>query len=315
MTFWKSKSPPPPKPNTLLPESNANILSRLTFWWAESLMSLGYKRPLEKDDLYVLNDARIAKNVVGNFEKSWEKEYTRKDGKSPSLLRALNNTFGLKFWISGIYRFISDMLLVTSPLILQLILKFAQKSWDNQKNLEEAPKSSIGFWFATILFVMQMTSTVFMNLYFYNSMETGFLIRTALITAIYRKAMMLSGKARNIFTTGKITNLMSTDTTRIDFFCGFFHMAWAAPLQLCVTLGLLIRNLGPSALSGFAIMIIMSPFQRKVMRSLANTRTKAAKITDERVKLTQEVLQGIRVIKYYAWEESFLDALNKLRDK
>jgi hypothetical protein len=123
MTFWKSKPPPPPKPDTLIPESNANIFSRLTFWWAGNLMSLGYKRPLEKEDLYILNDERLAKNVTSNFEKSWEKELTRKDGKPPSLLRALNHTFGFKFWIAGICRLLSDTLQVTSPLVLQVCIK------------------------------------------------------------------------------------------------------------------------------------------------------------------------------------------------
>lgn len=53
---------------------------------------------------------------------------------------------------------------------------------------------------------------------------------------------------------GKITNLMSTDTTRIDFLCGYFHIIWAAPVEILIGLGLLIRNLGVSGLAGFAIM-------------------------------------------------------------
>jgi ATP-binding cassette subfamily C (CFTR/MRP) protein 1 len=180
---------------------------------------------------------------------------------------------------------------------------------------EASPTPYMGYLLTVILFVMQMGSTFFINYYFYYSMETGFLIRTALITKIYRKAMMLSGKARSMFTTGKVTNIMSTDTTRLDFSCAFFHVAWAAPVQLCIALGLLINYLGVSALAGFALLVIVGPLQGKVMKTLAKTREKAAKITDDRVKLTQEVLQGIRVIKYYAWEESFLDSLNKLRDK
>ncbi|CAG8752395.1 3801_t:CDS:2, partial [Acaulospora colombiana] len=60
---------------------------------------------------------------------------------------------------------------------------------------------------------------------------------------------------------------------------------------------------------------IAGPLQGRVMASLANIRRKAQKVTDERVKLTQEILQGIRVIKYYAWEDSFLENLNKLREK
>ncbi|CAI2164333.1 9655_t:CDS:10 [Funneliformis geosporum] len=315
MTFWKSKTLPSPKSNTLIPEANANVISKLIFWWAGNIMRIGYKRPLEKDDLYVLNDPKQAKNVTDEFEKSWEKECTRSDGKNPSLLRALNRTFGFKFWISGIYRFLSDTLQVASPLFVQLLLKFAQESWMNKDNREASPNSSTGFLYTVIIFVLQMGSTFFVNLYFYSSMEVGFLVRTAMITAIYRKAMVLSGKARNAFTTGKITNLMSTDTTRLDFVSGYFHVLWAAPIQLCIALGILIKYLGPSALAGFGFLFIMTPFQGKVMRTLGKTRSKAAKITDERVKITQEVLQGIRVIKYYAWEESFLETLNNLRDK
>lgn len=194
-------------------------------------------------------------------------------------------------------------------------MQFTQESWMTKGTNEASPKPYMGYLLSVILFIMQMGSTLFVNYYFYYSMEIGVLIRTALITAIYRKAMMLSGKARSMFTTGKVTNIMSTDTTRIDFACGFFHVAWAAPVQLCIALGLLIKNVGLSALAGFALLIIMGPLQTKVMKTLAKTRGKAAKITDDRVKLTQEVLQGIRVIKYYAWEESFLNALNKLRDK
>jgi ATP-binding cassette subfamily C (CFTR/MRP) protein 1 len=195
------------------------------------------------------------------------------------------------------------------------MLRFAQESWVARDDVKAAPKPFIGYLLSVILFIIQMSLNFFITFYFYYSMEIGLLVKTALISQIYRKAMILSGKARSIFTTGKVTNIMSTDTTRLDFACGFFHMAWSMPIQLCIALGLLIRNLGPSALTGFALLVIMSPLQGKVMKTLKKTREKAAKITDDRVKLTQEVLQGIRVIKYYAWEESFLDVLNKLRDK
>ncbi|CAG8740969.1 9300_t:CDS:10, partial [Gigaspora margarita] len=127
--------------------------------------------------------------------------------------------------------------------------------------------------------------------------------------------LVLSGKARSLFTNGKITNLMSTDTTRIDIACGYFHVIWGAPIQICIILGLLIFNIGLSALAGFALLMILGPMQGKVMSLLARTRDKATDVTDERVKLTQEILLGIRAIKYYAWEDSFADALNKLRNK
>ena len=36
-----------------------------------------------------------------------------------------------------------------------------------------------------------------------------------------------------------------------------------------------------------------------------NYRLKAAKVTDERVKVMNEVITGIRVIKMYGWEDAF----------
>lgn len=106
-----------------------------------------------------------------------------------------------------------------------------------------------------VLYVMQVASTLFMQQYFQLSAITGLMARTVLISSIYQKSMVLSGKARMNFTMGKITNLMSTDTTRIDFLSGYFHIIWAAPVEILIGLGLLIRNLGVSGLAGFAVMV------------------------------------------------------------
>ncbi|CAG8788181.1 13535_t:CDS:2, partial [Dentiscutata erythropus] len=208
MIFGKS-NPVPPRLNIKIPETNANIFSKLTFWWINDLMSLGYKRPLEKEDLFVLNDARTAKIVTDKFEAEWKKEVEKIAlGKKPSLIKALYRVLWVRFCLAGIVRFFSDLFAAISPLILR-----------------------------------------------------------------------------------------------------------AAPIQICIILSLLVFNIGPSALAGFALLVILCPMQWKVMSLLARTRAKAAGITDERVKSIQEILLGIRVIKYYAWEDSFADALNKLRNK
>ncbi|CAG8808622.1 4507_t:CDS:2, partial [Cetraspora pellucida] len=287
MVFRRS-NPAPSRLNVKISETKANLFSKLTFWWINDLMSLGYKRPLEKGDLFVLNDARTAKIVTDKFEVKWKKE---------------------------LLRFVSDTLAAISPLILRLILKFISDAYTANLNNGVQPSKYVGYVLIVTMFLMEMASIFLFSLYFYYVMETGFLSRTILITIIHRKALVLSEKARSLFTNGKITNLMSTDTTRIDFVCGYFHMIWAAPIQICIILSLLIFNIGSSALAGFALLVILCPMQGKVMSLLARTRAKAADITDERVKLTQEILLGIRMIKYYAWEDSFADALNKLRNK
>ena len=116
------------------------------------------------------------------------------------------------------------------------------------------------------------------------------------------------------FSNGKITNLMSTDSSRVDFAAGYCHIAWVAVIQMCLILAILIINIGPSALAGFALLILSAPILARVVRKLAIKRFKSTKFTDARVRITQEILNSMRVIKYYAWEKSFLGKVMDLRE-
>jgi len=107
---------------------------------------------------------------------------------------------------------------------------------------------------------------------------------------------------------------MSTDTSRVDFAAGYCHIGWVAVFQVCIILAILLVNIGPSALAGFGLLILSAPILGKIVKSLAKRRFKSTKFTDARVRLTQEILNSMRVIKYYAWEKSFLSKVMDLRN-
>ena len=44
-------------------------------------------------------------------------------------------------------------------------------------------------------------------------------------------------------------------------------------------------------------------------------RKKGLKFTDKRVRIITEVLQGIRLIKFYAWEAFYVQQIGMLRTK
>jgi ATP-binding cassette subfamily C (CFTR/MRP) protein 1 len=62
-------------------------------------------------------------------------------------------------------------------------------------------------------------------------------------------------------------------------------------------------------------MIIALPFQILLVKVLLNQHSKGVKITDKRVRLTTEVLQGIRLIKVYGWESFYAEAIAKFRQR
>lgn len=108
---------------------------------------------------------------------------------------------------------------------------------------------------------------------------------------------------------------MSTDTYRVDQASGMFHLIWTAPISCIITLILLLINLTYSALAGFGLLVVGLPLLTKAVKRLFARRKAINKITDQRVSLTQEILQAVRFVKYFGWETAFLDRLAAIRNK
>ena len=102
---------------------------------------------------------------------------------------------------------------------------------------------------------------------------------------------------------------------RIDFACGFFHFSWIGLVVLAVGIVLLIINLGPSALAGIAFFLLIAPTQAKIMKLFIAMRIKTMVWTDKRAKLLQELLGGMKIIKFFAWEIPFLKRIAEYRTK
>ncbi|KAH8915903.1 ABC transporter [Atractiella rhizophila] len=247
----------------------------------------------------------------------------KKDRKHPleylereaDLVAALNDVFWWRWWSGGCLKVIGDTLQTTSPLVSKRIIQFAQKSYIAHRTGVEGPPIGHGIGWAFLLFFMQLGASVCMHHMLYRSMECGTLARGALISAIYRRAMVLSGKARITLNNGRLVNHISTDVSRIDFAAGFFHMGWTSVIQFCVVLAILLVNLGYSALAGVAIIVAFSPVQGQLMKVMFGLRKRIMVYTDQRAKLIRELMNGIKIIKLFAWENPYLEKVNSIRMK
>ena len=90
---------------------------------------------------------------------------------------------------------------------------------------------------------------------------------------------------------------------------------WAAPLQIVIALILLWQQLGIATLAGMIFMIILLPFNGYITTRMRNIQILMMKEKDKRVKLMNEILNGIKVLKLYAWENSFRDQVMGYREK
>ncbi|KAJ8967485.1 hypothetical protein NQ314_002799 [Rhamnusium bicolor] len=121
--------------------------------------------------------------------------------------------------------------------------------------------------------------------------------------------------ARKESTVGEIVNLMAVDAQKFIELTAFLNMIWSAPLQIFLSLYFLWYELGPSVLAGLAVMIILIPVNGFIANKVKTLQIRQMKNKDERVKLMNEVLSGIKVLKLYAWEPSFESQILKIRNK
>lgn len=140
-------------------------------------------------------------------------------------------------------------------------------------------------------------------------------IRSSLISLIYKKALVISNNARKESTVGEIVNLMAVDAQRFGDVGNTINILWSAPLQIGLSTYFLWQELGPSVLAGFAILLLLFPTNGVIANISKKLHMRNMKNKDERVKLMNEILSGIRVLKLYAWEESFEEQVLKIRNR
>ena len=109
------------------------------------------------------------------------------------------------------------------------------------------------------------------------------------------QALKMSNKAKQASTVGEIVNLMSVDAQRLMDTVTYLHMIWSAPFQITLSLIFLYQAMGPSIFAGFGVMILMLPINGILSAQTRKLQVKQMKEKDTRIKLVNEVLNGIKV--------------------
>lgn len=113
---------------------------------------------------------------------------------------------------------------------------------------------------------------------------------------------------------GEVTNLVSVDVFKVSEICAYLHFLFpAAPVSIVFDLYLLWNLLGWSALVGFAFLVVFLPAQILVARLFVKIQKGLLEATDKRLNLTTEVLNCVKTVKFFAWEDAFAERLGQTR--
>ncbi|KAJ3344779.1 hypothetical protein GGF32_008948, partial [Allomyces javanicus] len=275
-------------------------------------------------DLFALGHDFTSREILDAFQRHFDNEVAAYRLRTPSaspddkvpnkvLLRALWKSFGWSWAVAGLAKLVGDGTSLAIPVFVAQIISFlsaCQAAPDAPCDVGE------GFAWVAAMFVCQVISSAATNFFWHRSMLTGLQARTALITAAFSKSMRLSNHARvHEWNTGKVVNVVTTDTNRIDVVMPWVHTFWTSTLQIIVAMVLMVNYIGWAALAGIALLVLFVPMQSRAMRAISAFRRKSQRITDRRVKLVNELLQGMKVVKLLAWERPFLAKIEEERHR
>ncbi|KYN01924.1 hypothetical protein ALC62_07226 [Cyphomyrmex costatus] len=312
------------------PRQNTNIISLLTFWWTRKIFRTGYKKDLEESDLYATLTQDRTNNLGEIIGKAWEREVElcakKKNGSKPQLLRVLLRCFGKPLLLIGIAEAVMELFSrMYQPLLLATLLRYFainKKEWNN-----EVYYSAVG------IILLSIMDTFITHYCVHCSFHIGLKIKVACTALIYQKILKLSNSVLDSETSvGQMVNFLSSDITRLETSLVDLHYIWIAPLQIIWITYITFFEIGWAALIGISVFLLFMPFQVTILhyvfdkilqyiktvsaclaKIIAPLTLKLAEKTDNRLRLMNQVITGLQVIKMYVWEIPFSNLVEKAR--
>ncbi|KZV54371.1 ABC transporter C family member 4-like [Dorcoceras hygrometricum] len=274
------------------------------FWiWLNPVLKKGYKSTLEIDDVPALSPEHRAEVLAEHFTQKWPKpEEKSKHPVVKTLFRC--------FW--------KQLAFISFLAILRLSVMYVGRClYRSLSSFTSGDRSSPykGYYLVLILLVAKFVEVLSSHQFNFNTQKLGMLIRSTLITCLYKKGLRLSGSSRQAHGVGQIVNYMAVDAQQLSDMMLYLSNLWLMPLQIGVALVILYQHLGVSTFAVLGGVALLTIFVLYGVRKHNRYQSNIMRNRDSRMKATNEVLNHMRVIKFQAWEEYFNNKIQSFREK
>lgn len=317
-------------------EPLASAFSLATFGWVDAIVWKGYKTPLELNDVWNVTLQDKAETVLAAF---------RQVKKTHSLAVRLLLYFKKDILVQGAWCVLASVFMFMPTLLLKYILEYLEDSGSTPITAAwlyvillfvtgaiQALGDGQALWIGRRVCI-QLRAVIVGEIY------SKTLRRKAAATAETELGQETKAPKKSLWeklsstwnipktstprhtvddnadknkpsdamaSNGTIINLMSIDSFKVAEICAYLHFLWAAvPVQLIMAVLLLYNVLGFSSLAGIGLMALLLPLNLWIAKSFQAAQKRIMSATDKRIHSTNEVLQNIRIIKYFAWEQRF----------
>lgn len=226
----------------------------------------------------------------------------------PKMVRnAILATFWSDLFYGSLFAFMAEAITVTYVYFLYYMFEYIK---------DESIHYTQGVWLCTAYGVAIALSTFFRNYYIFIGYVAAIKLRKAIVSAMYDKVGKLSNKSLTETNSGKLITIISGDIFNVERAIGIFPMVPAAPLIMLLCLYYIARSNGVMySVYTFIVWMASMIGQLLVNRYTRIYKAQDAMLSDQRMKLINDLVSGIRTIKSYAWENHYLKKISEIRNK
>lgn len=311
-------------PVPVVEEDDINFIGKYLYSWITPLFSRGWDayydgRTLEDKDLFHLPQDEAAEEQYEIFKQNWSEEIIRvREARTaaaspeeaaliqPKLFRVLMKCNSTNMIVSGVLRVIADGCGIASPFLLREVVL-----WLGYTVFAPSKVNSYdGFIWAVALGLNCMVMSIANNACMFHVQKAFCNMRTVTALAVYDKSLKLDAQHG---LTGLISQMHASDAYKFIEMSIFFHQIWIAPFIIIAALIALYYFIGWAGVLALGVIMFSVPFQGFIAKSMMTIRAECSKRADKRINAINEIMQGIRIVKFMGWEDQFEQRVEEAR--
>ncbi len=199
------------------------------------------------------------------------------------------------------------VLSLAKPVLVNQFIHRLSATLSNRNDVIEAAALALGLGLVSFVGILSLQ-------HYFVRMLAGYQIFTnALNRLIFKHSLRLTQKARGSTQVGDVVNHIGSDSDALADVGIIFGDLQISIVTIIGAIGLLFWYLGHTAFVSLGLLLLMVPLTRQIARAFSRLDVELMKHRDHRVTLMSQILSGIRVVKYFAWERSVQKEVGAVR--
>jgi ATP-binding cassette, subfamily C (CFTR/MRP), member 1 len=294
------------KPSSIFNEvSKANFSRTLVLFfvtWLNPLLRIGKTRALVEEDLYSLPTFLTAEILQRNWEPYWK--------RTKSLHRVVFDALIMQIIIVGIIELLTTAIdFWALPFLVGQFVMYIDSSEKTNPNL-----LFNSYTIAMIIIGVQILRSVLNSSAMMVDRASICIAENTLKVGVYQKIFKLSPKSRAIFFGSKLINNISVDCNIFAYGVLAVNDVWIIVLRVIIGIFFLVRILGVAVWPSFSLIVMAAAITISSGTLMGPKFQSFMTSSDDRIKAITEAVKGMKIIKYFALEDSIEKGILKFRD-